>query len=78
MAYSNLHALDINFIVTLCDEKTAKTILEIAEIFSLFPWYVDIVYIMKHLNPPPSMPSSKEISLKLKALKYCILNGVLY
>ena len=33
---------------------------------------------MQHLNPPPGLPSNKAISLKFKALKYYILNNVLY
>ena len=64
----NLHALDINFIVVVSDEQTAETLPKIAEIFSLSHWYVDIVYILQHLKPPPGMPSSKARSLKLKAL----------
>ena len=78
MEDSNIHALDINFIARLFDEKTAETLPKIAEIFPLSTWYADIVYILQHLNPPPIILSSKARSLNFKALKYCILNGVLY
>ena len=69
MADYNLHALGIKFIAALSNEQTAETLPEIAKIFSLSPWYVDIIYILQHFNPPPGMPSSKERSLKLKELK---------
>ena len=52
--------------------------LEVSESFSSSPWYDDIVHVLQHLNPPPIFPSSKSRSLKLRALKYCFLNGVLY
>ena len=37
MEDSNLHALDIKFIVALSDEQTAETLHEITEIFSFSP-----------------------------------------
>ena len=42
------------------------------------PWYLDIVYVLQHLSPPPGMSRSKGRSLKLKSAKFCILKGALY
>lgn len=46
--------------------------------FTSYPWYSDIVYVLQYLNPPSEVPKGKTISLKLKASKYCILDGVLF
>ena len=46
--------------------------------FMSSPWYSNIVYVLQHLNPPPEVPKGKARSLKLKASRYCILDGVLY
>lgn len=78
MEDSNLHSLDVNFIVALSEEQDVETLLEVVEIFSLSPWYADIIHVLQHLNPLPGFSSSKDISLKLKALEYYILNGFFY
>lgn len=44
--------------------------------FTSSPWYFDIVYVLQHLNPSLEVPRSMSRSLKLKASKYCILDGV--
>ena len=46
--------------------------------FSLSPWYSDIIYVLKNLSPPPDMTINKARTLKLKATKFCILNSALY
>eukprot|EP00253_Pinus_taeda_P036545 PITA_36545 len=46
--------------------------------FSLSPWYSDIIYVLKNLSPPPGMTRNKARTLKLKAAKFCILNSALY
>eukprot|EP00253_Pinus_taeda_P028886 PITA_28886 len=46
--------------------------------FSLSPWYSDIIYVLKNLSPPPGMTRNKARTLKLKAAKFCILNSTLY
>ena len=70
--------MDINFIFSSSKEQEVETLPEVPGIFSLLPWYADIVHVLQHLNPPPRFPSSKDRYLKLISLKYCILNGVLY
>jgi hypothetical protein len=41
-------------------------------------WYRDILYFLQELRPPDGMGKSKARSLKLKAVKYCLIDQVLY
>lgn len=75
----NLLALDINLIAALPEEeKEEDPYLQVFDMFLSSPWYSHIVYVLQHLNPPPEVPKAKSRSLKLKASKYSILDGVLY
>ena len=78
MAKSNLHVLDINLITTLSNEEEDVTLIQVSDMFLSSPWYSDIIYVLKHLNPPPGMTKSKGRSLKLKYSKYYILDSALY
>jgi len=79
MAESNLHVLDINLIAALSEEQEEDDpFLQVSDMFMSSPWYSDIVYVFQHLNPPSEVPKGKARSLKLKASKYCILDGVLF
>eukprot|EP00253_Pinus_taeda_P030508 PITA_30508 len=78
MAESNMHALDINLVSTMSDENEKGSSIEASEMFSLSPWYSDIVYVLKNLSPPLGMTRNKARTLKLKAAKFCILNAALY
>jgi len=78
MAESNLHALDINLIAIMSDENEEGSSILVSEIFTLSPWYSDIIYVLQNLSPPPDMTRNKARNLKLKAAKFCILNSALY
>jgi hypothetical protein len=41
-------------------------------------WYKDIVYFMQELRPPDGMGKRKERDLKLKAIRYFLIDHVLY
>jgi hypothetical protein len=41
-------------------------------------WYQDILYFQQELRPPDGMGKSKARYLKLKAVKYCLIDRVLY
>jgi len=41
-------------------------------------WYRDIIYFMLELKPPDEMGKSKGRDLKLKVVKYCLIDKVLY
>jgi hypothetical protein len=77
MVESNFHALDINILVAV-DEQGEKVTPHVKEIFSNSPWYVELIYVLHHLQAPPDLTKMKARFLKLKALKYCILNGNIY
>eukprot|EP00253_Pinus_taeda_P034282 PITA_34282 len=78
MEKSNLHTLDINLIAAMSNDNEEESSIQVSEIFSLSPWYSDIIYVLKNLSPPPGMTRNKARTLKLKASKFCILNSALY
>ena len=50
---------------------------EISDDFLASPWYRDVIYVLKNLQAPPKLASTKAISVKLKSSRYCIINGFL-
>eukprot|EP00253_Pinus_taeda_P029904 PITA_29904 len=60
------------------DENDEESPIQVSEMFSLSPWYSDIIYVLKNLSPRPDMTRNKARTLKLKVAKFCILNSVLY
>jgi hypothetical protein len=41
-------------------------------------WYKDILFFLQEMQPPYGMGKSKAITLKLKVIKYCLIDQVLY
>ena len=77
MAESNWHALDINFIAQVDDQEEMAT-LEISEAFSDSPWYAYIIFVLLNLQAPPGLSRTKARFLKIKAVRFCILDNVLF
>ena len=77
MAESNCQALDINLISTLNDQEEMATP-PISEPFIDSPWYADIIFVLQNLQAPPGSTKTKAMFLKLKAMKFCILDHILY
>jgi hypothetical protein len=77
MVESNFHALDINFL-TAVDEQREQATPSMREVFLNSPWYADLIFVLHNLQAPPSLTKTKARFLKLKALKFCILEGNLY
>jgi hypothetical protein len=48
------------------------------EVFMNSPWYVNLIFVFHNLQAPPGLTKTKARFLKLKALKFCILEGNLY
>ena len=48
---------------------------EINESFSDSPWYADIVFVLLNLQAPPRLSRTKARFLKLKAMKFCIIDN---
>ena len=78
MTESNLHVFDINLILALSGDEESVSLVQVSDLFSSSPRYVDIIYVLQYLNPPSGMSKSNMRSLKLKASKYCILDSALY
>ena len=77
MAESNCQALDINFIAAIDNEGEMATPL-ISQAFSESPWYVDIIYVLQNLQAPPELSRTKSRFLKMKSLRFCKLDNVLF
>jgi hypothetical protein len=83
---SNLKVLGINniseiyedsyFIVEETDIQQSVNIIN--EKFSSSKWYQNIIFYLQNLQCPPNLTPPKTRSLKLKAVKYCIINEQLY
>ena len=79
MAQSNLDSLGINFIDEVSDEsEEEEVILLVSKIFSNSPWDQDIIYVLQHLQEPPNIAKDKSRHIKLKAIKFCIIENALY
>jgi hypothetical protein len=77
MAESNFHALDINFLAAV-DEQGEQATPSMKEVFLNSPWYADLIFVFHNLQVPPGLTKTKDRFLKLKALKFFILEGNLY
>jgi hypothetical protein len=42
------------------------------------PWYKDAIYFLQELRPPDDLQRNKEKDLKLKAVRYCLIDQILY
>jgi hypothetical protein len=77
MAESNFHALDINFLAAV-DEQGEHATLSMKEVFLNSPWYANLIIVFHNLQAPPGLTKTKDRFLKLKELKFFILEGNLY
>jgi hypothetical protein len=50
----------------------------VKEIFLNSLWYTDLIFVLHNLQAPPSLTKTKARFLKLKELKFFILEGNLY
>jgi hypothetical protein len=81
LAESNCEALGVSFINTRSGSQQAESPnqcsqdgLSLAEC----AWYRDILYFLQELKPPNGMEKSKARALKLKAVRYCLIDQTLY
>jgi len=77
MAESNCQALDINFIAKLDNEEEMVTP-QISQDFIESPWYADIIYVLQNLQALPKLSRTKSRFLKMKSLKFCIIDSALF
>ena len=50
----------------------------ISQTFIESPWYDDIIYVLLDLQAPPELSRTKSRFLKMKSLKFCILDNALF
>jgi hypothetical protein len=78
---SNYKALELHHTFNQSDVpmmQVGKDTMQVLDQYSLSPWYRDIFYFLQHLECPPELEKSKTRSLKLKVVKFCIINQNLY
>jgi len=78
---SNCKSLGVNFMninsenqQVEIDDKDSHVSLNLTECI----WYKDIIYFLQKLRPPDGLEKNKVRDLKLKAIKYCLIDQVLY
>jgi hypothetical protein len=81
LAESNCKALEVNFINT-CSEKKQVELSEVGPPINPpleeCTWYKEIIFFLQDLRPPDGMGKSKARALKLKVIRYCLIDQVLY
>ena len=77
MVESNCNALDINFIAQIDDQEEIATPM-ISEAFLDSPWYSDIIFVLTNLQAPPGLSRTKNIFIKVKEMRFCILDNVIF
>jgi hypothetical protein len=78
---SNCRALGVSFINTCSENQLAESSSKISHDGSSLAectWYRDILYFLQELKPPDGMGKSKARDLKLKMIRYCLIDQVLY
>jgi hypothetical protein len=70
--------LGINFIVDLSENPQEETTMQVSQEFVDSPWYTDIIYVLRNLQSPPGLSKTKARFLKIKVVKFCILDNSLY
>jgi hypothetical protein len=78
MAQSNYDVLDINLLDAGLSSTTHSEQVEFFPNFLASPWYKDIIYVLQHLQAPSVLSKTQARSIKLKFVKFFILNGYLY
>jgi hypothetical protein len=54
-------------------DETQEPSLKVSPKFSQSDWYKDVIFYLQNLSFPPTWDKAKARSIKLKAVKYCIL-----
>jgi hypothetical protein len=78
---SNCKELGVNFMNINSENKQVEIVDKISHVIPSLAectWYKDIIYFLQKLRPPDGLDKNKVIALKLKAIKYCLIDQVLY
>jgi hypothetical protein len=78
---SNFSTLGVNFIHSCSENQQAEITDKGPQILSALEnctWYKDIIFFLQNLQPPSGMEKNKVRALKLKSIKYYLVDQVLY
>ena len=78
MVESNCDVLGINFLAKYSDNVVKKKHNYVCPYFQASPWYKGILYVLQNLQDPPKLNQVHARAVKLKDLKFFILNNYLY
>jgi hypothetical protein len=73
MAQSDCDAIGMNFIADLLECSQEEKGVQLSQQFIDSPWYADIIHVLENLQAPPGASKTKARYLKLKVVKFCIL-----
>jgi hypothetical protein len=76
LAESNYKALEINCINEQAESSSSNS--QIIIPLASCPWYRDILYFLQELKPPDGLGKSRARALKLKLVRYCLIDRALY
>ena len=76
MIDSHCDSLQLNFLA--CQFGLEEAEVQVKPAFFTSPWYVDIVFVLQNLQPPTGIRKTQARSIKLKAVKFCIIEQYLY
>jgi hypothetical protein len=81
LAKSNGKELGVNF-TNMNSENQQAEIVDKRSLVSLSlekcTWHKDIIYFLQKLQPPDGLDKNKVRDLKIKAIKYCLIDHFLY
>jgi hypothetical protein len=78
---SNCKALGVNFINTCSENQQVELSDKDSQVsppLAECAWYKDIIFFLQKLQPPDGMEKNKVRDLKLKSIRYCLIDQVLY
>jgi hypothetical protein len=78
---ANRKALGVYFINTRSEDQQnhlSDVDPQTEPLLSRCPWYKDVIYFLEELRPPDGLQRNKARSLKLKAVRYCLIDQILY
>jgi hypothetical protein len=81
LAKSNCSALGVNCIGSCLEKKQTELNnrgAQVSPALANCSWYKDIIFFLQNLQPPSGMEKNKGRALKLKSIKYCLVDQILY
>jgi hypothetical protein len=81
LAESNYKSLGVNFINSCSKNQQVEFSYEDPKVTPPLvgcTWYKEIIFFLQKLQPPDGMGKRKVRDLKLKSIKYCLIDQVLY